>query len=248
MVKSPTKQKQAEIFINKIEAARRQIDAAIRMKLAKEDALAIHTVASADYRVLRDLLEKRGKFDLDEILRFGIFAFASQIARGDSADARLNQLFPIDSAMWSLIEQIAVQIKAEGEKFDVKLISMKLSQQQKHDDFIKSSQTFNFLKHADRDHLQLISVDNIDNDELLIRASAAYKMIMQELTAEMSVHKLMYFSATSQLVDQHDEDDRDIVVKLAELSDSRQKGRTKANSSVQTFAARERMKLISFSH
>jgi hypothetical protein len=91
MVRSPSKRQQAEIFVNKIEAARRQIDAAIRMTLANEDMLAIHTVASAGYRILRDLLEKRGKYDLDEILRFGLFAFASEIARGDSPNDLLNK-------------------------------------------------------------------------------------------------------------------------------------------------------------
>jgi hypothetical protein len=36
----------AEIYVNKLEAARQQIDAAIRMLLANEDSLAIHTVAA----------------------------------------------------------------------------------------------------------------------------------------------------------------------------------------------------------
>jgi hypothetical protein len=94
MVRSPTKQQQAEIFVNKIEAARRQIDAAIRMTLANVDVLAIHTVASVGYRLLRDLLEKRGKFDLDELLRAGLFSFASEIARGDSSNGLLDRLFP----------------------------------------------------------------------------------------------------------------------------------------------------------
>ena len=58
----------AKIYINKLEAARRQIDAAIRMLLAKEDSLAIHTVVAAGYRVLRVLLRHRGKDDLDELL------------------------------------------------------------------------------------------------------------------------------------------------------------------------------------
>jgi len=58
--KSTATSPQAEIYVNKLEAARRQIDAAIRMLLATEDCLAIHTVASAGYRIIRDLLEHRG--------------------------------------------------------------------------------------------------------------------------------------------------------------------------------------------
>lgn len=43
--------------LNKPEAARRQIDAAIRMLFSGEDPVAIHTLAMAGFRVLRDLAE-----------------------------------------------------------------------------------------------------------------------------------------------------------------------------------------------
>ena len=45
----------AKIDINKPEAARRQIDAAIRMLFSGEDPVAVHTLAMAGFRVLRDL-------------------------------------------------------------------------------------------------------------------------------------------------------------------------------------------------
>ena len=57
-----SKPREATIFINKLEAARRQLDAAIRMTFANEDELAIHTVAAAAYRLVRDLLNRRGRF------------------------------------------------------------------------------------------------------------------------------------------------------------------------------------------
>ncbi len=47
-----------KIKINKIEAARRQIDAAIRMLFQNEDPVAIHTIVMAAFRILRDLHEK----------------------------------------------------------------------------------------------------------------------------------------------------------------------------------------------
>ena len=47
----------ANIKVNKPEAARRQIDAAIRMLFSGEDPVAIHTLAMAGFRVLRDLAE-----------------------------------------------------------------------------------------------------------------------------------------------------------------------------------------------
>ena len=49
----------AKIKVNKIEAVRRQLDAAIRMLFANEDPLAIHTLSMAAFRILRDLAGKR---------------------------------------------------------------------------------------------------------------------------------------------------------------------------------------------
>lgn len=57
-----------KIRINKIDAARRQLDAAIRMTFDDEDPIAIHTVTAAAHRIIRDLCERRG--DIEEYLRF----------------------------------------------------------------------------------------------------------------------------------------------------------------------------------
>ena len=47
------------IKVNKIEAARRQIDTAIRLLFGNEDPVAIHTLTMAGFRILRDLSNKR---------------------------------------------------------------------------------------------------------------------------------------------------------------------------------------------
>lgn len=49
----------ATIKVNKIEAARRQIDAAIRLLFDNEDPIAIHTLTMAGFRILRDIAEKQ---------------------------------------------------------------------------------------------------------------------------------------------------------------------------------------------
>lgn len=58
----------AKIRINKIDAARRQIDAAIRMTFAGEDPIAVHSVIAAGHRIIKDICEKRG--DIESFLRF----------------------------------------------------------------------------------------------------------------------------------------------------------------------------------
>lgn len=46
--------------ISKTEAAERQLDAAIRLFFANDDWIAVHTLAAASGRILRDLTEQRG--------------------------------------------------------------------------------------------------------------------------------------------------------------------------------------------
>ena len=48
------------ISTTKLEAARRQTDAAVRMHFCGEDPFAIHTIAAAALRILRDISEQQG--------------------------------------------------------------------------------------------------------------------------------------------------------------------------------------------
>ncbi len=59
----------AEIRVNKIEAAQRQIDVAIRLLFTNEDPVAIHTLVSAAFRILRDVANKRGSVQEHELLK-----------------------------------------------------------------------------------------------------------------------------------------------------------------------------------
>ncbi len=51
----------AKIRVNKIDAARRQIGAAIRLLFDNDDPVAIHTLQAAGFRILRDLSDKSEK-------------------------------------------------------------------------------------------------------------------------------------------------------------------------------------------
>jgi hypothetical protein len=61
----------SNVRINKIDAARRQIDAAIRMTFRGEDPVAIHAVIGGAHRIIRDICEQRG--DIDSYQRFTDF-------------------------------------------------------------------------------------------------------------------------------------------------------------------------------
>ena len=58
--------------MTKIQAAQRQIDAAIWMLFRNDDPVAIHTVAMAAFRILRDLAKQRGlEHPVDSMIRPG---------------------------------------------------------------------------------------------------------------------------------------------------------------------------------
>lgn len=48
------------VVVSKLEAAERQLDAAIRLFFAREDAVSVHTLAAAAYQVIIDICKQRG--------------------------------------------------------------------------------------------------------------------------------------------------------------------------------------------
>ncbi len=69
----------ALIQLHRIEAARRQIDAAIRMTFAGQDPVAIHAVISAAHRAIQDYYRSRG--DVEAYLRLGDWIMPGHQAR-----------------------------------------------------------------------------------------------------------------------------------------------------------------------
>lgn len=59
----------AELRVNKPEAARRQIEAAIRLLFANEDPLAVHTLTMAGFHIVRDLAHGGEQGELQRILQ-----------------------------------------------------------------------------------------------------------------------------------------------------------------------------------
>lgn len=173
----------ASVHLTKIAAAQRQLDAAIRMVFQNEDELAVHTLAAAAYRILRDLKKKRGRSDLCDSLNRGIFYLARDLATG-----KLHEL--PEEILAS--ESLAVEVRAVAaairrgdikDRFDVGLA--KPTRQE--DAFWRAfNRPSNFLKHADLDAHDTLSLDHVNNDYLILAASAAYRDLMGRLTPEMT--------------------------------------------------------------
>jgi hypothetical protein len=168
----------ASIYISKIAAAGRQLDAAIRMFFDKEDDLAIHTVASASFRILRDVTEKRGKNFTSEVLRNGIYVMARQYAEGQLPEEKLKLIQ--DTPLMPVIKMIA----AQGENFDISRIHVPMTKSQEQRAW--PSKAANFLKHADRDSLNHLLEGEIKNENVLIGACVAYLELIKEPTPEIT--------------------------------------------------------------
>ena len=82
----------AATHVNKMSAAQRQIDAAIRMLFSGEDSLAVHTVAAAGCRLVRDLTEHRRLPDASQLHKDAVTEAYRGLLRRSPTDDEIKQL------------------------------------------------------------------------------------------------------------------------------------------------------------
>lgn len=159
-----SKRQPAQIYITKLAAAERQLNAAIRMTLAGEDELAIHTVAAAAYHILRDLNKKRGRNELADLLGGALHAVASELASGeiDTIPAEIA----ICPEFTKLVRSLSIDIEKGARITRLDVVDMFASVRDKSY-WTTFNATANFLKHADRDSETNLGLDRIDNKQLL---------------------------------------------------------------------------------
>ena len=157
-----------KVYVTKLAAAQRQLCAAIRMFFDGEDELAVHTVASAAFGILRDLKAERGRDEAADNYLNAVFYAVRDYRRGT-----LPGYLADDSQMMKWIRDMAnrMPISASSQYEDVAAsVSPGLAQ----DFWRKRNAVSNFLKHADRDAKSHISLDEVDNLWLLTQASGSY--------------------------------------------------------------------------
>jgi hypothetical protein len=164
------------VHITKVAAASRQLDAAIRMFFAKEDELAIHTIASAAFRILRDLIKGRGRNLTAEMLQNFFYTTAREYAEGKLPKEKLKLLE--NTALMRVITDILEAERAAGGKFDAGHILIRPSPKGAIEKRLWPSKAPNFLKHAHRDAETHLAADEIENENDLIGACAAYLALM----------------------------------------------------------------------
>jgi len=158
----------AQLHVTKLAAAQRQLRAAIRMFFVGEDALAIHTVASAAYHILSDLKVERGRDEVGDNYLTAIFYCVRDYRRGT-----LPSYLTEDSEAMKWIKDLAEQVPITVDS-SFKDIRASVPPDVAKKYWSKRNKISNFLKHADRDAKSHIIFDEVDNLDLLMHAQSAY--------------------------------------------------------------------------
>jgi len=176
----------AKINVNKLAAAQRQLHAAIRMYFADEDELAVHTVASAAYRLINDLKLARGKDEVADFHLISRFYALRDFHRGTLPSYMTNNPELMD---W--IRKLAATLPIIEASSKIEDVSSSVTPAVAKQFWNKQNKASNFLKHADRDVNAHIALDEIENSLLLMQALGAYTdLVKDDLGAEGIVYWL----------------------------------------------------------
>ncbi len=158
----------ATVHITKLAAAQRQLRAAIRLYFVDEDELAIHTVASAAYRLINDLKAARGMSEAADVRLVSIFYVVRDFRRGI-----LPKHISENSEMMKWVVEMAEKLPITAES-KIEDVTAHIDDDAARAFWRKRNEASNFLKHADKDSQGQISFEKIDNFTLLMQAMGAY--------------------------------------------------------------------------
>ena len=180
-----------KVFVTKVEAARRQLDAAILFFFREDDDLAIHTVGQAALRIVRDLLSKRGMDVFEEGSKLGFFEIVKAHAEG-----RLPGAFAAEPAVMKMLASMSVEQFEFFRTADFEDVRAEIINCDAYAHWRTWNKTANFLKHADKDPQDFLDLAEVRNEEILLMACAGYVELNLPLTDAMLIYHL-YFSATN---------------------------------------------------
>jgi hypothetical protein len=181
------------------------------MFFAGEDELAVHTVASAAYRIFADLKLERGTDEVGDYYLTAVFYCVRDYRRGT-----LPSYLENDPDAMKCIREMADQLPInESTKF--KDVTASVSPDVAKKFWEKRNKVSNFLKHADRDAKAHITLDEVDNLSLLMQSlSSYYDLVKDNLGAEGLVLWL-YFNVTLSMKDGLPEKFQDMAAHLEGL-------------------------------
>jgi hypothetical protein len=158
----------ATVHITKLAAAQRQLRAAIRLYFVDEDELAIHTVASAAYRLINDLKAARGMSEAADAHLVSIFYVVRDFRR-ETLPKHISE----NSEMMKWVVEMAEKLPITAES-KIEDVTAHIDDDAARAFWRKRNEASNFLKHADKDSQGQISLEKVDNFTLLMQAMGAY--------------------------------------------------------------------------
>lgn len=169
----------AHIHITKLAAAQRQLRAAIRLYFMEEDDLAIHTVASAAYKLVADLKAERGMNEAADHHLTSVFYVVRDYRRG-TLPKHIAENAELMAWVASMAEQLPI-----GPDTKLSDITASLDPGGTKRFWNQQNQAANFLKHADRDVKAHLDLEHVNNLLLLTQALASYTdLVKGDLGAE----------------------------------------------------------------
>lgn len=127
------------------------------------------------------MTQKRGKNFAAEVIRNGIYAMARQYADGKLPQETLKRIE--NTALMVAFKDMLEAERAEGKRFDVGRIGVRMNKTGEQRAW--PPKAANFLKHADRDAEAHLAVDEVENENVLIGACAAYLELMRTPSPEI---------------------------------------------------------------
>jgi hypothetical protein len=206
----------SQVHVTKLAAAQRQLRAAIRMFFAGEDELAVHTVAAAAYKLIADLKRQRGRDEVGDYYLTSIFYVVRDYRRGS-----LPNCFTSDpeAMKWihEMAEQLPITATSKREDFTVSVPAETVREW-----WSKTNKAANFLKHADRDSTEHISMDEIDNLSLLMQALGSYTDLIEGDLGDEGLTLWIYIHVADGTADLLPPEYQQVAKKLTELEGTEQ--------------------------
>ena len=159
--------------MTKLAAARRQLLESIRMFFAGQDELAVHTVTSAAYGIIKDLKTERGRDEAGDYCLTITFYAVRSFRRG-SLPPRLAEDPEFMDWVRKMAERLPITASTQYDEVKVHLDPETTGQF-----WNRMNRASNFLKHADRDAADSLSLEEIDNLHLLMLAFSSYLNLVQ---------------------------------------------------------------------
>ena len=166
----------AQVLITKFGAARRLLRAAIRMHFHREDELAVHSVASAAYGILKDLKKQRGQNEAQFAIEhevLGMLMFAKERTSHQLPTEVLSDVYFV-SCLDQLVELFSITPETDISQIAP---SVMLDAASTAAFWRTNHRASNFLKHADQDAEAALPLNELKNFQLLMQAMLSYESV-----------------------------------------------------------------------